>query len=171
MATVSVTAAWLASKRWTVQASIGAVLDGQLQVSPVETYDVEPGAIAALGVNYRAVQADHLVPFVDLSMTVGASWAETIAPDGTSASYLATDARLGVRAGWNVKDTAFPYVAVRAFGGPVQWEYAGEDVAGADIYHYQLALGATGMIGPVALFVEWSGLGEKAISSGVGFAF
>lgn len=172
MATVSVSGAWLIDERWTLRLQGGAIVGGSLQTDDFVIHDVEPGGVAALGIEYRALIGKGLVPFVDLSMFVSASWADTVAPESTKTiGYFATDARLGARAGWNIMGNAFPYVAVRAFGGPVQWQMAGEDVTGTDIYHYQLALGTAGQIGPVGFFVEWSGLGERAVSSGVSAAF
>jgi hypothetical protein len=177
MATVSVSGAWLIDERWTVRASFGSILDGTLLTDDLSTHNVEPGAVVALGAEYRALVGEGFVPFVDLSMFFSAAWAETVAansPGSTSGqkiAYRSTDARLGVRAGWNIGGKAFPYVSARAFGGPAIWEMEGEDVVGSDIYHYQLALGAAGQIGPMGFFVEWSGLGERAVSSGISASF
>jgi hypothetical protein len=177
MATVSVSGAWLIDERWTVRASVGSILDGTLLTDDLSTHDVEPGGVVALGAEYRALIGEGIIPFVDLSMFISAAWAETAAatsPGSTSPqkiSYSSSDARLGVRAGWNIGGKAFPYLAARAFGGPVIWEMDGEDVVGSDIYHYQLALGAAGQIGPMGFFVEWSGLGERAVTSGISATF
>ena len=172
MGTLSASAAWLIDDRWTLRVSGGAIVGGALRTDTLAIHDVEPGGVAAIGVEYRALVGEGYVPFVDLSMFVSASWADTVAPaSNEQISYFATDTRLGARAGWNVMGNAFPYIAVRAFGGPVQWEMDGEAVVGTDIYHYQLALGAAAQIGPAGLFVEWSGLGEKAVSTGVSAAF
>ena len=172
MATVSVSGAWFIDEHWTLRLQGGAIVGGSLQTDDFAQHDVEPGGVAALGVEYRALIGEGVVPFVDLSMFVSASWAATTAPDsGKKTGYSSSDARLGARAGWNIMGNAFPYVAVRAFGGPVLWQMNGEDVIGSDIYHYQAALGTAGQIGPVGFFVEWSGLGEKAVSSGVSATF
>jgi hypothetical protein len=171
MASASVTAGWLINERWSVRASVGAILDGRIQTSVTESFDVGPGALAALGVDYRALLPQGAVPFVDLSMTIGASWTKTSQPGQPGRSYFASDARLGARVGWSILDTAFPYLTVRAFGGPVQWQMAGKDVVGTDLHHYQVALGTSGQIGPVALFVEWAPFGEQGLSSGLGIAF
>lgn len=44
-------------------------------------------------------------------------------------------------------------------------------VIGTDIHHYQFALGTAIQFGQVGTFVEWSGLGEKALSTGMSFAW
>jgi hypothetical protein len=171
MATVAASGAWLASARWTFRASLGAIVGGSLETGVTDVHEVRPGILGAVGVDYRAVLPEGAIPFVDLSLAVGASRTRTVARDGGEASYLATDMRAGVRVGWNIGDVAFPYLAVRAFGGPVLWRVDDEERVGTDRYHYQAALGAVGAIGPLALFVEWSGLGERAISTGVGYSF
>ncbi len=162
----------MVDERWTIRGSVGRILDGALLSDELTVHDVEPGGVIALGAEYRALIGEGAIPFVDLSMFVSAAWAETVAANsGKKVGYTATDVRLGARAGWNIEGNAFPYVAVRAFGGPPKWEMEGEEVLGSDIYHYQLALGAAGQIGPTGFFVEWSGLGERAISSGVSATF
>jgi len=53
----------------------------------------------------------------------------------------------------------------------VKWELDGEDVTGSDIHHYQVALGIAGQFGPVGIFAEWAGLGEKVIVLGLSTAW
>ncbi len=168
MTSVSVSGGWFINNRWTVRAALGIILGGSLQPEDGTIHNVEPGGLGTLGTEYRAVVGRGATPYVDLSLFLSASWAQTVAPDSDQKTdYSAADARLGVRAGWNVEDTFFPYVAARVFGGPVNWELDDEDVVGSDINHYQVALGASTQIGPVGLFVEGSFLGEKALSTGL----
>ena len=168
MSFVSISGGWFINNRWTARASAGILLGGTLQPDDGTIHDVEPGGLASLGMEYRALVGDGATPFVDLSMFLSASWAQTVAPDSDSkTSYSAADARLGLRVGWSIGVNFFPYVAARVFGGPVNWELDGEDVVGSDIHHYQIALGAATRIGPVGIFVEWAGLGEQALSTGL----
>ncbi|MCK9995030.1 MAG: hypothetical protein KAH56_01985 [Candidatus Krumholzibacteria bacterium] len=168
MTSVSVSGGWFINDRWTVRASAGVILGGSLQPADGTVHDVEPGGTGTIGTEYRAVVGREATPFIDLSLFLSASWAQTVAPDSNNKTdYSAADARLGVRAGWNVEDSFFPYVVTRVFGGPVNWKLDGEDVVGSDINHYQVAFGASTRIGPVGLFVEGSFLGEKALSTGM----
>ncbi len=168
MTTVSLSGAWLMNDRWTIRAAVGALLDGSLQTNAHTTHDFETGGLAAIGLEYRARTGDGYAPFVDLSLFVSGLWTQTVAPDSdTKTDYFASDARLGARAGWNVKGRTFPYVAARVFGGPVTWEMDSEDVDGTDIHHYQLALGTAAQVGPVGVYVEWAPVGEQAVSAGL----
>lgn len=172
MSSVSVSGAWLINERWSARAAVGVLLDGNLQPAHGIVFDVEPGGLMALGGEYRALVGDGGVPYVDLSLSLSTSWAKTVAPNSTKKTdYSATDARFGVRTGWNVRDNIFPFVAVRVFGGPVKWEIDDEEVDGSDIYHYQVALGLAAQFGPVGIFAEWAGLGEKAIVLGLSTAW
>jgi hypothetical protein len=168
MTSVSVSGGWFINDRWTARASAGVILGGSLKLDDETIHDVEPGGTATLGVEYRSLVGDGATPFVDLSLYLSTSWAQTVDPDtDAKTDYSATDARLGVRTGWNLYDEYFPYVAARIFGGPVNWEMDGQDVVGNDINHYQIALGVSAQFGPVGLFVEGAFLGEKALSTGL----
>ncbi len=172
MSTVSVAGGWLINDKWTLRAGIGLILDGDMVSPDGVVHSVEPGGLFSIGVENRVLVGDGYTPFVDVSLFMGASWTETKNPETqTATSYLATDVRLGARAGWNVNGNTFPYVAARVFGGPVDWEMDGVDVTGTDIHHYQLAVGAAVQLGPVGLFAEWAGLGEQAVSAGLSTSF
>jgi hypothetical protein len=168
MSTVSVSGGWIINDRWSVRAGVGAILDGELETAGGTVHDVGSGGLAVAGAEYRAVPGETGSPFVDLSLFFGWSWTKTEAP-GVSGreDYSAADARLGFRSGWNIEDRFFPFLILRAFGGPVNWKLDGEDVNGSDIHHFQAGLGAAALVGPVAVFAEYSGLGEKAFSAGL----
>ncbi len=172
MSTVSFSAGWIINDRWTARTAAGAIFDGELIPADGTIHDVEQGGLASVGMEYRALVSNGAVPFVDVSLFIGMSWAKTTAPGATiKQDYFATDARLGARTGWNIGDSLFPFVALRVFGGPVQWKLEGEDVTGSDIHHYQVALGAAAQLGPVGLFAEWTGLGEKGLNAGLSTAW
>ncbi len=172
MSTVSLSGAWLINNKWTVRAGLGFILDGKLKPGTGNAHDVEPGGLAAAGIEYRALIGDGYTPFIDLSLFLSSSWTEIVNPDTDSkTSYFASDARLGARAGWNVKGSFFPYAAARVFGGPVNWKLEGKDVTGTDIHHYQLAFGTAVQLGIVGIYVEWAGLGEQALSAGLSMAW
>ena len=165
---LALSGSYILDDRWSARASVGVLLDGTLQSRFNPTGDFDPGGMAALGLEYRARSNQGYSPAVDLSFSLGASWAQTIDSESSqSTDYFAADARLGARAGWVLTDNTFTYAAARVFGGPVNWELDGEDVRGTDIHHYQLAVGAAAQLGPVGIFAEWAGLGEKGLSAGL----
>ena len=86
-------------------------------------------------------------------------------------SYFSYDLRVGGRASWIINDSIFPYITGRVFGGPVSWELENTDVMGTDIHHYQFALGTAVQFGGTGVFVEWAGVGEKALSAGLSYAW
>ncbi len=172
MTSVSISSAWLINDRWSARAAAGIIRDGHLKPGDGTTHDVDSGGLVALGGEYRALVGQDGVPFIDLSLTISTSWAKTLAPGATDkTSYSAADVRLGGRAGWNIDGTFFPYGAVRVFAGPVNWELDDKEITGSDIHHYQVALGGAAQIGPVGIFAEWAGLGERGYSVGLSTAW
>jgi hypothetical protein len=154
-------------ERTLLRAGGGPVLDGSLQVdgAPEQTFD-SAGLVFA-GFEKRTGAADGWTPSLDLSLTLGFSWGKTTGPEQESADYRATDLRAGVRTGWVVGNWLFPYAAGRVFGGPVNWEFEGNDVSGTDAHHFQLAAGAGVSLGPLVVFFEVAGAGERGANVGL----
>jgi len=120
MSTVSIAGGWLINENWTLRGGAGLILDGEMTTPDGVVHAVEQGGLVSIGLEKRALIGEGFTPFVDLSLFAGASWTETIDPNTQAASsYFAADVRLGARAGWNIGDNTFPYVAARVFGGPV----------------------------------------------------
>ena len=112
------------------------------------------------------------MPYLDFSAFLSASITETEDPaTAIKTNYFSSDLRLGGRASWNIENKAFPYVAGHLFGGPVFWKLDGTDVTGTDIHHYQMAIGTALQFGSVGTFIEWAGVGEKALSVGISYAW
>jgi len=172
MTAVSLSAAWPITADWTVRAGLGLILDGEFTPDAGTAHDVKPGGLASVGVEYLAHYGDEYIPFVDLSLFISGSLTETVnSVTDRKTSYFATDARLGIRSGWNLKGTVFPYLVARIFGGPVKWEIDGKDVSGSDIHHYQIAIGTAVQISQVSAYIEWAGFGEQALNAGLGIAW
>lgn len=77
---------------------------------------------------------------------------------------MSTSKRLG--------DVPSPYAVVRAFGGPITWQYQGQSVTGTDGHHYQVGAGLTLVLArAVNLFVEGVPLGERSLAAGGAVAF
>jgi len=168
MTTVSIAGGWLINDTWTLRGGFGLILDGEMKASDGVAYEVDPGGLISAGLERHVMAGQGRVPTIDVSLSLGASWTRAAAPDiQVKTTYFAADARLGARAGWSIGGKVFPYAAIRVFGGPVHWEISEEDVTGTDIHHYQLAAGSAVQLGSVAVYAEWAGLGEKALSVGV----
>lgn len=145
------------------------MLGGSLELGGT-TYDVEPGWLVAAAVSRSFAFAERW--FVAGSITAGASSASTRVDAGVmdeTATITAIDVRLGVIAGVTLWERLSPYVLARAFGGPVFWSLAGEEIRGSDQYHYQLGLGANASLPwwNLSVLVDGSVLGERALSIGV----
>jgi hypothetical protein len=144
-------------ERTSVQLASGAVVSGTIGADPLG-----PGWLFLTGLSYRVADGRGSAPFVLLSGTVGA-----LSARANEAHFSALDVRGGVTIGKTLAGFASPYVAARVFGGPVYWRGA----TGTDLYHYQLALGASFSAGPAVVFAEWAFLGERAASAGAGVSF
>jgi hypothetical protein len=159
------------SDRFTFDGTVGAAVGGTLTIGP-QAYALDPGPLGAASFSYRAVDDRGARPFVLLSLSLAASWATTTLR-GSSASdaMTATDVRLGVTAGKTIARVMTPYLAVRAFGGPVLWTHDGESATGTDAYHYQVGGGFSLALGRADVHMEVAPLGERALACGAGFAF
>ena len=153
------------SEEWSMHFAAGGIVDGEVD-DRTGAIGVGPGAIAGVSASWRVLPARGARPFVDLTAALAGSWAST-----DTGHLVALDARGGASVGWVIAGIVSPYMAVRAFGGPVFWEDEGESRTGSDRYHYQVALGTSVDIArTVGLFVDWAPLGERAVSAGVSLA-
>ena len=148
--------------RFNLELAGGLILDGELAGSDIGV----GGAVSLIGAGLILAETSSR-PFVLASLTVSGS--------RTSAggeSLTAIDVRLGVVVGKTFWDRLTPYLGVRAFGGPVFWTMAGEDVTGQDKYHVSAGAGLTLRLPRPALelFVEGMPLGEQSLTAGVGLA-
>jgi hypothetical protein len=172
MNTISISGGIPISKRWTMNAVIGIILNGELKPETGPDHDVKPGGFASIGFDYNAFKGKGYKPYVDLSLILGGAMVDTENNDDNSkADYISTDVRLGIRSSWNVNNILFPLVAVRVFGGPIMWKIDENDVTGTDIYHYQLAIGSALKLGSTVAYFEWAGLGEQSFKAGLNIAW
>ncbi len=168
MTALSVSGAFPVAADWVARASVGVILDGFLQPQGDRQHDVEPGGLVAFGLDRQVRPVAGVIPAVDLSISLSGSWAKSVAPVSQErSSYVAADLRLGARAVWRLGGKSYPYLAARVFGGPVNWQWDGEDVQGSDVHHVQVALGTAVQWGTVGFHLEWAGLGEQGASAGL----
>ncbi|MBK7860500.1 MAG: hypothetical protein IPJ65_18205 [Archangiaceae bacterium] len=149
--------------RHTFVAGAGAVVAGSLEYPDRRHYELGTGATAWVGYGFLIVRPKGAVPFVSASATLSGAWAPTRLGD-----YVAVDLRAAATMGWVLYDRFSPYLAARAFGGPVFWA---SRVSG-DAYHYQLGAGfVLGLTGGLDLTCEIVPFGEQSLSLGMGLSF
>ncbi|MEO8903288.1 MAG: hypothetical protein ABI488_14220 [Polyangiaceae bacterium] len=162
------TLAYLPTPRLVLSLGAGAAFGGSLTL-PDGKYEFSPGPTLALGADYRAFDDGRY--FVLLTSSLSFAAARTHLGSAASVGYEASDLRVGVEAGLQLANIFRPYVAARAFGGPVFWRHQGEAVTGTDTHHYQLGAGVGVRLSKTLnLFAEGIPLGERALSAGVGLA-
>jgi hypothetical protein len=162
------TLAYLPTPRLVLQLGAGVAFGGSL-TPPDGKYEISPGPTAALGADYLAFEDGRY--FVLLTSSLSFAAARTHLGSEASVGYQAFDLRLGTELGVELAKIFRPYLALRAFGGPVYWHHQGEAVTGTDTHHYQVGAGAAvRLTKTLNLFAEGIPLGERAVSLGVGLA-
>jgi hypothetical protein len=161
---------WRPGGRFSLQIGAGAIVDGSLRARRV-TADVKPGWIASVSGGWTAIPERPSTPFLSLNVAFGISGARTARQGEGAAAFLAMDARLAVVVGKTLWEFWVPYLVARAFGGPVWWEIAGEDVTGGDRHHYQLGIGSLAAC-PLGfdVLMEWVPFGARGLTAGIGMA-
>lgn len=153
---------------WSVRLAVGAILDGHLDgdEAPV-IHDLGPGVVAAAGGSRRWTPGGGAW-FVTASASLSVATASTRAPGMDPARFLATDARVGAIGGRTFAERWSPYLLARAFGGPVLWSIAGDDVTGTDTTHVQIGAGLSAALPwRLTAVIDVSALGEQAVSLGI----
>lgn len=168
MESLSLSAGFPLNREWTLRLGAGVVYGGDLRTEPGGLYEFDNGFLAAASLEKQKPLSGGFLDQLDYSVSLSGVMASTYEVDGNAeADYTAFDLRLGLRAVKRVSTGSVGYLAGRVFGGPVSWEYAGEDVTGSDVHHYQIALGYAIQVGKAGIFAEWSALGEHGFTGGV----
>jgi len=150
----------------------GAALFGSLGL-PGFSVDLGPGWVGSLSVAYNFLDGSGSLPFLIVNGTFAASAVATKAPPPhISGRLTALDFRGGLTVGKTFFDRLSPYLAIRAFGGPVIWTIDGEELTGTDKHHYQPAAGlVVSLPGGVDLFGEGAPFGERGVTAGLGYTY
>lgn len=168
-----------ASSSFALQIGAGGIGNGTLTANatatqPVRTYDMGPGFSAFTGLAWRVLDAkDDWTPFIHLTATLSFSHAATRSAISND-RYTAVDFRFGAIVGKTLGDSGItPYIAARAFGGPIFWTLDGGSVTGTDLYKYQLGGGLSVALfdRKLDIFAEGIGLGERGLAAGIGTTF
>lgn len=141
---------------------LGAIIDGHVDAHGVRS-DIQPGLVGALDVAWRVLSA----PIDPLSLVLTAQLGvahTTVGGDG----WTALDVRFALTASRTFFDRLTPYVATRAFVGPVFWG----DATGGDTTHLQVAVGVgCEIVNHLSIHVEGAFVAERGLFGGVGYAF
>lgn len=163
--------AYQPTKRLTVQLAAGSTLGGHLD-TPAGVYELSPGPTGAAGVSYRLVSGTKPFVILTANLSFSAASTELSGSAGPKVSYDAFDLRGGALVGTTFAGMLSPYAVVRAFGGPIYWQYQGMSVTGTDAHHYQVGAGLTVVLARrIDLFAEGVPLGERSLAAGGAVAF
>ena len=170
--------AWVASFLATLKdgtvvgGSIGALAGGRI-ARPGEAWTVEPGVMWSLTAGRRWFGQRPAVPYLLLVGTLSGSSTRTRAQaTGVTTPLHAFDARADLSVGWTLGEAFSPYLAVRAFGGPVLWRIADTRSVGTDLYHVSLAAGFNlALADRVGLYFDGAFLGLRSLGGGVSVRF
>jgi hypothetical protein len=160
--------------KWNLQFAAGGIITGTLAVGN-QRHTFGPGWTAGVSTSYRALDGSGSRPFLLFGATLafaGATTREENKSDAPSVSYLAGDFRLSAVLGKTFFQALSPYLVVRGFGGPIAWQINGKDARGTDTYKFQVGAGlSVSMPRRLDAFLEFVPLGEKALSTGLGYSF
>ncbi|MEZ4339811.1 MAG: hypothetical protein R3B82_24585 [Sandaracinaceae bacterium] len=127
----------------TLGAAAGAILGGHVDAGP-RRFEVTPGAHLSAQLTWTPLRAPGSPLTVGLTGAVAVGLSGTRDRDtGATAAFTAVDVRVGVTASRTIAEVLTPYLAARAFGGPVFWDAGAGDVVGSDTKHVQLVVGAS----------------------------
>lgn len=154
-----------------LQVGLGATLGGRF-VFRQDRFSFDPGWIASIAGTWKVYGKKAGDPFVIVGGAAAATGAPTRDAAGETQDMLAFDLRISAIAGKTFFEILSPYVALRAFGGPVLWKYRGEDQLGGDKYHFQVGAGLlVALPGRFDVYAEVVPLGERAATLGLGYSF
>lgn len=143
---------------WT--ASVGGIVAGR-----IDNRDLVGGGTASAAITWLALYEGARRPFIAVSGSLGTAYVRAVGDDMQRHWWWASDLRAGVMVGKTLWDRIVPYAAVRAFGGPVFWTLAGDDVVGGDQYHVTVGAGLVVRLPRDAdLALEVMPLGERSAS-------
>lgn len=138
-----------------------------------ERWRIRHGVVASLTLARRFLGTKPAVPFLLVVGTFSGSSTSTVRErDGARTGLHAIDFKGDLSLGWTIGETFSPYVAVRAFGGPVFWKPEDEAITGTDLYHVSGAAGFNLTMGNrVSVFFDGAFVGMRGVSGGASVRF
>ena len=157
---------WHPSLRWGLAFTAGAVTGGALTTEDGAVHDVSPGIAAGVSGSLLAWTETSIRPFLFLGLSASASHVQTDGHDDLSS----VDVRASASVGKTFFDAFAPYLFLRGFTGPVDWDRV--QASGGDAHELAIGVGATLRL-PAGfdVVVEGAALGERSLTLGAGLAF
>lgn len=160
-------------KAWVIGLSVGAIVHGSLALD-ARRFSLQPGVLLGLYAGHQWLKPNRAKLFLatTVAASLGVAWTREEVSGAARESFIATDLRVDLSFGATLFRVWSPYVAVRAFGGPIFWKRDGATVIGSDPGHHTLALGSRfDLPGGVDLSLDWGFEGARTLSAGVGVRF
>lgn len=138
-----------------------------------ESFTIRPGVVWSFTVARRLFGTKATIPFLLVVGTFSGSSASTRREsDGEAAGLHAFDAKVDLSVGWTLGEAFSPYLALRAFGGPVLWRLDDARVLGSDLYHLSGAVGFNLTVANrVSLYFDGAFVGMRGLSGGAAVRF
>jgi hypothetical protein len=139
----------------------------------IERWEIRPGVVWALSFAKRWFGTEPQLPYLLFIGTLSGSSASTKREsDGEVSGLHAFDFKADASVGWTLGEAFSPYVAVRAFGGPVLWKHDGKQQIAGDLYHVSLACGFNlSIANRVSAYFDGAFLGARGLSGGFAVRF
>jgi len=160
-------------KRGTVLGgALGPLAGGDLYGAG-DRWQLRPGVVWSFTIARRFLGTRPAVPFLLVAGIFSGSSASTVRlSDGQRVGLHALDAKADLSLGWTLGDAWSPYLAVRAFGGPVFWRPDDQLRLGSDLYHVSVAAGFNlNIANRVSVYFDGAFLGMRGLSGGLALRF
>lgn len=160
-------------KGWVVGVSVGAIVQGSLELA-ARRFTIKPGVLLDVyaGHNWLKPNRANLFLATSLAASFGLAWTREDRPSAPRQSLIATDLRVDLSFGATLFKVWSPYVAARAFGGPIFWKLDAKTQIGSDPGHHTLALGSRfDLPCGVDLSLDWGFEGARTLSASLGVRF
>ena len=149
-----------------------SVTAGGIVTGSIDGRDVRGGGTLGGSATWLAVYERAARPFVAVSASLGTALIRGVADDGSTHAWSAWDLRGGAIVGKTFAGRLVPYLAARAFGGPVFWHRGTASETGTDRYHVTVGLGVTvRMPARFDVTLEVMPLGERSATAGLTWHF
>jgi hypothetical protein len=163
--------AWYFPNRMGFGISAGAVIGGRFAYGDT-AIDLKAGPMLSFKGSRILLTEYRQIPFIVGAISVSTSWTKAQAPDNQSISFIATDIRLSLTAGYTIKNRVQIYISPKVYGGPIFHVTDGDAVRGSDRYFLQAGMGMTLLLPKeFMLFVNGSPLGEQTLGGGLAKIF
>lgn len=154
------------SNKTSLGISGGAVLGGYFSVNDTTIYLKNGGVVSVKG-SWHFLEQKKSVPFAVASLSISFSKVNAENTGAEMNDFLGTDVRLGLTAGYTIKDFFQFYISPKVFGGPIFREKGAERIQGRDRHFIQAGMGVSFLLPKgFAFFINGSPLGEQAIACG-----